>query len=671
MSTTTNLGLFKHDNPATNTNAFDVKTALNDNWDKIDEEVGDIDNNITTIENNLNVEITNRQLVTENLQNQINSLASGSPLVASSVSEMTDTSRVYVNTTDGNWYYYNGTAWVSGGVYQSASLVYDSTLTQNNQISNSKSVGDRLNPIVETENYFDINNIVDNKYYDGSGNWIENNEYLTSNLIFLKSGETIYCSNINVEYASIEKVNICDFQGNFIERINPISSNHFTATENCFVKFTIRKKSTLLSINDIVLWKKLPKYTKPNYEYKLNFEKTILNNKKNIEDITKQHNYFDYENCLLNAYLNSSGLITGNSNTYFLTNPIECKIGDIFYSKYFGVTDNVPLFLQVTKYDENGNRIERENINNNIYTSNHNGYVIFNCSKSSNLTIENLYAISKNENISQYYPFKKYVELNSDNVSMQKINNTNYKITFGQFNVTLFKTVDATTNANNWNLKEIKKGDNVIVPEGTDIIGPVKLTTNNDFIGGVHGDETTDYINVSINGQNYQLNEINNISGDNMTILMKSSIYDEITKNKVFDRFVTLFIEKNKIKVSCNYKAVTSTSLQRATNGGLIGCRNNIIKHIMFNNSYFDTPPSASISNNSKNNTSATISTLYGTITVNNIKGYMNENYQGNLGVFTSENPMRCKVYFDTYKNGNYPIDENDEINGEFEYLLS
>ena len=120
MSQTTNLGLFKHDNPATNTNAFDVKSALNDNWDKIDEEVGDIDNNIVTIENNLNVEITNRQSVTENLQNQINGLASGSPLAASSTSDMTDTSRVYVNTTDGHWYYYNGNTWVNGGVYQAS-----------------------------------------------------------------------------------------------------------------------------------------------------------------------------------------------------------------------------------------------------------------------------------------------------------------------------------------------------------------------------------------------------------------------------------------------------------------------------------------------------------------------------------------------------------------------
>lgn len=52
------------------------------------------------------------------INTKVNSLESGSPLVASSVSGMTDTSRVYVNTSDGKWYYYNGSSWVIGGVYQ-------------------------------------------------------------------------------------------------------------------------------------------------------------------------------------------------------------------------------------------------------------------------------------------------------------------------------------------------------------------------------------------------------------------------------------------------------------------------------------------------------------------------------------------------------------------------
>ena len=71
--------------------------------------------------NNLNDKINIQDNSINNLKNQINSLASGSPLVASSVSEMTDTSKVYVNTTDGHWYYYNGTNWIAGGVYQAES----------------------------------------------------------------------------------------------------------------------------------------------------------------------------------------------------------------------------------------------------------------------------------------------------------------------------------------------------------------------------------------------------------------------------------------------------------------------------------------------------------------------------------------------------------------------
>ena len=58
-----------------------------------------------------------------NQQNaQIQAVESGSPLVASSVQDMTDTTRTYVNTSDGNWYYYNGSAWTIGGVYQATRI---------------------------------------------------------------------------------------------------------------------------------------------------------------------------------------------------------------------------------------------------------------------------------------------------------------------------------------------------------------------------------------------------------------------------------------------------------------------------------------------------------------------------------------------------------------------
>lgn len=78
---------------------------------------------INLFKNTVNAQI---QLIRDDLAE----IPSGTPLVASDVSKMTDTSHVYVNTTDGYWYYYNGTNWVQGGVYQ-ASEIPDKSITAN------------------------------------------------------------------------------------------------------------------------------------------------------------------------------------------------------------------------------------------------------------------------------------------------------------------------------------------------------------------------------------------------------------------------------------------------------------------------------------------------------------------------------------------------------------
>ena len=65
----------------------------------------------------------------ENIQNKVDGLASGSPLVASNTSEMTDKSRVYVNTADGHWYYFDE-SWKDGGVYQGVELEDNSVVEE-------------------------------------------------------------------------------------------------------------------------------------------------------------------------------------------------------------------------------------------------------------------------------------------------------------------------------------------------------------------------------------------------------------------------------------------------------------------------------------------------------------------------------------------------------------
>lgn len=76
--------------------------------------------------------------------------AIGAPLAASTVAGMTDTSKIYVYTgsetgyVNGNWYYHNGSAWVSGGIYNAAAVVTDTTLTESGKAADAKATGDAI-----------------------------------------------------------------------------------------------------------------------------------------------------------------------------------------------------------------------------------------------------------------------------------------------------------------------------------------------------------------------------------------------------------------------------------------------------------------------------------------------------------------------------------------------
>ena len=78
------------------------------------------------------------------------SAAYGSPLVAAEVADMVDHGKVYVyvgseaGMTNGNWYYYDGEDWTSGGVYNSEAVQIDDTLSTAGVAADAKAVGDRL-----------------------------------------------------------------------------------------------------------------------------------------------------------------------------------------------------------------------------------------------------------------------------------------------------------------------------------------------------------------------------------------------------------------------------------------------------------------------------------------------------------------------------------------------
>lgn len=76
----------------------------------------------TTIADAIRTQNTNinNQFAIQNTK--IEALTDNSPIPVADVSEMTDHDKVYVNTTDGYWYYFDGTNWTQGGVYQGVAI---------------------------------------------------------------------------------------------------------------------------------------------------------------------------------------------------------------------------------------------------------------------------------------------------------------------------------------------------------------------------------------------------------------------------------------------------------------------------------------------------------------------------------------------------------------------
>ncbi|MDP4240785.1 MAG: hypothetical protein Q8904_15085 [Bacteroidota bacterium] len=111
---------------------------------------------------------------------KIASLASGSPkAVYATLADLqaafpTGDTNIYLVTADGNWYYWNSSAWVSGGVYQATSIA-DNSITPNalvtTQIPNKKTLAS-YTTISGTTSLYILNQILQKGLVNVVGNFI-------------------------------------------------------------------------------------------------------------------------------------------------------------------------------------------------------------------------------------------------------------------------------------------------------------------------------------------------------------------------------------------------------------------------------------------------------------------------------------------------------------------
>lgn len=127
--------------------------------------------------------------VNEQLDNKANKSEIGSPLIASGVVEMVDKTKVYVNTTDGNWYSWNGNEWVRGGIYNSQGIA-DGSISP-----------DKTDFVKSSYQYLNNLNSTEYKYYwqnDSNIDMANNNGYKIFAKVKLKRGKYYFAHVIPV-----------------------------------------------------------------------------------------------------------------------------------------------------------------------------------------------------------------------------------------------------------------------------------------------------------------------------------------------------------------------------------------------------------------------------------------------------------------------------------------
>lgn len=207
---------------------------------------------------NLVIQITDEQT------NRINTIQGmvGSPLVAVTASQMTDHNRIYVYTGSetgyvaGNWYYWDGEAWVSGGVYNAVAVNTDKTFTQHDVPADALAVGMFKSGVDNGLNsqIFRSADVIDNTYWYKTGNdTIGNlaaNHLKRYKKIPLIAGKTYTLLHFYAEFSFIGDVDgnyISDFKSNMLqmpdEKFNNDCSLSFIAPVNAYLYATIHKNN--------------------------------------------------------------------------------------------------------------------------------------------------------------------------------------------------------------------------------------------------------------------------------------------------------------------------------------------------------------------------------------------------------------------------------------------
>ena len=188
--------------------------------------------------------------------------------------------------------------------------------------------------------------------------------------------------------------------------------------------------------------------------------------------------------------------------------------------------------------------------------------------------------------------------------------------------------------------------DEVVLWSGSDIEGPIKEVNTNDFIGGVHGDEIYESINILCDGKILDLSKDYNTNFTNLTIFIKSKLYRCDTTIPVFDRYKKLEFINNELIVSNKIVClVDDFKVYRYCGCGLYSVYKDCLNGYTVNTKH-DFINEGSVNKDNKLDSG----TFYGdgyTVSIKTLQG-KTDYYRGSVADFSSETRPRFKLYLDT-----------------------
>lgn len=206
---------------------LDVQEEINNKLDEMTES-GTLDEIISRYIDPYLTQFNDRLNVQDN---RINAIVSSTPIPVSSTSQMTDTTKIYVNTTDGKWYYYDGDSWEVGGTYQSTGLGLNEVKFEN-LIDNLQNNISRIPTYTTNSGYINVNGTISS-----------NSAYFYTSPIYIRKDEVIeFDTNVLTTMSPISTVsenNANNTRQNQVEIITA-GVNHikWKALQNCYVVLT-------------------------------------------------------------------------------------------------------------------------------------------------------------------------------------------------------------------------------------------------------------------------------------------------------------------------------------------------------------------------------------------------------------------------------------------------